>query len=195
MDKQYIIAEIKRTALENGGIPLGRGRFATQTGIRIHDWSGRYWARWGDALLEAGCTPNTLQGAYGLDKLLECFVGFARELGHFPVDAELRMKATADKSFPSHTIWRSHFGSKQDLIKRVMDYCSARDDLADVAAMYKAVTGTDPLRSHRERAIAETNGAFGHVYLIRFGKYYKIGRSNATGRREYELAIQLPEKT
>lgn len=105
------------------------------------------------------------------------------------------MRATADKSFPSHTIWRSHFGSKQDLIKRVMDYCSARDDLADVAAMYKAVTGTDPLRSHRERAIAETDGAFGHVYLIRSGKYYKIGRSNATGRREYELAIQLPEKT
>jgi hypothetical protein len=26
------------------------------------------------------------------------------------------------------------------------------------------------------------------------GQFYKIGRSNSAGRREYELAIQLPEK-
>ena len=29
---------------------------------------------------------------------------------------------------------------------------------------------------------------------MKSGRYYKIGRSNAVGRREYELAIQLPEK-
>lgn len=34
----------------------------------------------------------------------------------------------------------------------------------------------------------------GHVYLLRSGKHYKIGRSNAVGRRERELAIQLPQK-
>jgi len=33
----------------------------------------------------------------------------------------------------------------------------------------------------------------GYVYLLKSGKYYKIGRSNAPGRREYEIAIQLPE--
>jgi len=33
-----------------------------------------------------------------------------------------------------------------------------------------------------------------YVYLLKVGKYYKIGRSNAPGRREYELAIQLPER-
>jgi hypothetical protein len=32
------------------------------------------------------------------------------------------------------------------------------------------------------------------VYLLKAGRYYKIGRTNAVGRREYELAIQLPEK-
>jgi hypothetical protein len=32
------------------------------------------------------------------------------------------------------------------------------------------------------------------VYLIKSGRFYKIGRSNAAGRREYELAIQLPEE-
>ena len=32
------------------------------------------------------------------------------------------------------------------------------------------------------------------VYLLRSGRYYKIGRSNAAGRRERELVIQPPEK-
>ena len=34
----------------------------------------------------------------------------------------------------------------------------------------------------------------GFVYLMKSGRFYKIGKSNAAGRREYELAIQLPEK-
>ena len=34
----------------------------------------------------------------------------------------------------------------------------------------------------------------GFVYLIKSGRFYKIGKTNAAGRREYELAIQLPEK-
>ena len=35
---------------------------------------------------------------------------------------------------------------------------------------------------------------FGYVYLARSGAFHKIGRSNSVGRRERELAIQLPEK-
>jgi hypothetical protein len=34
----------------------------------------------------------------------------------------------------------------------------------------------------------------GQVYLMKAGSHYKIGRSNAAGRRAYELAIQLPER-
>jgi len=34
----------------------------------------------------------------------------------------------------------------------------------------------------------------GFVYLLRFGKNYKIGRTNVVGRRLRELAIQLPQK-
>jgi hypothetical protein len=36
--------------------------------------------------------------------------------------------------------------------------------------------------------------ARGPVYLMKMGRHYKIGRSNAIGRRERELAIQLPER-
>jgi hypothetical protein len=34
----------------------------------------------------------------------------------------------------------------------------------------------------------------GFVYLMKSGAHYKIGRSNAAGRREYEISIQMPEK-
>ena len=54
MDKQHIIEEIKRNAQENGGEPLGRHRFLTETGIRESDWIGRYWTKWSDAVREAG---------------------------------------------------------------------------------------------------------------------------------------------
>lgn len=35
----------------------------------------------------------------------------------------------------------------------------------------------------------------GFVHLMKFQQLYKIRRSNATGRRKRELAIQLPDKT
>jgi len=53
----------------------------------------------------------------------------------------------------------------------------------------------DIAETHSERVTARAEEIFGFVYLIRSGRYYKIGRSNAAGRRERELAIQLPEKT
>ncbi|MCV7384403.1 GIY-YIG nuclease family protein [Mycolicibacter longobardus] len=34
----------------------------------------------------------------------------------------------------------------------------------------------------------------GYVYLVRSGKFHKIGRSNDHGRRAYEIGLQLPEK-
>jgi hypothetical protein len=61
MKKQHILDEIKRTAQGNGGAPLGTDRFATATGIGEAAWRGRYWARWNDAVKEAGFTPNKRQ--------------------------------------------------------------------------------------------------------------------------------------
>lgn len=46
-------------------------------------------------------------------------------------------------------------------------------------------------RPHERETAADQ---MGFVYLMKSGRYYKIGRSNSSGRREYELAIQLPER-
>ncbi len=60
MTKEHILAEIRRTALANGGTPLGRARFFAETGIREADWLGRFWIRWSEAISEAGFSPNRL---------------------------------------------------------------------------------------------------------------------------------------
>ena len=76
--KDQIFAEIVRTAKENGGSPLGIARFRAETGIRDVEWQGKFWARWGDALKEAGLVTNSLQQAYSADFMMGKLASLAR---------------------------------------------------------------------------------------------------------------------
>lgn len=190
MDKQHILHEIKRTAETNGGMPLGRLRFFRETGIKESDWKGKYWARWNDAVTEAGLEPNKKTGAYEEGLLIERFVSLMRELGRFPVVAEIRMKVRTDPSFPNDKTF-GRFGSKSEFAAKILDYCRTRSGYDDVTILCTSI-------AHRPNAKeGDAHGSqtvIGYVYLMKSGKFYKLGRSNATGRREYELGIQLPEK-
>lgn len=91
MTKEEILAEIRRTAIENGGKPLGAARLKQETGISAYDWS-RYWVRFGEAQLEAGFEPNKLMDAYTDEYLLGRMADLARELNRYPVRNELRQR-------------------------------------------------------------------------------------------------------
>lgn len=192
--KGEILDAIRRTAAANGGQPLGRERFARETGIRQSDWLGKYWARWGDALLEAGFEPNRWQGRYGGD-VLGVLVAEVRRLGRMPTDAELKMRRREDGSFPSLVVF-SRWGSKAELVASLLAYCRERSGCGDVeevlAGLVEESAGRSP--STGEDGADVDPGAYGFVYLLKSGRYYKIGRSNAAGRRERELALQLPER-
>ncbi len=190
MNKQHILHEIKRTAEANGGIPLGRLRFFRETGIKESDWKGKYWARWNDAVSEAGLEPNQKTIAYEEELLIEKFVALMRELGRFPVVAEIRMKVRKDPGFPNDKTF-GRFGSKPEFAAKILDYCRLRSGYDDVAEFCATVA------SHLTANGDHSDGKLtivGYVYLMKSGKFYKLGRSNAAGRREYELGIQLPEK-
>jgi hypothetical protein len=188
LDREQILAEIRRCAASNGGKPLGRERFTAVTGVREHEWLGKYWARWSDAIREAGLEPNEFQVAYDDGDLLRSVADLARSLGHFPTSAELRLARRNEPSFPSEGAI-SRLGNKAVLARRVSAFCFEQSGYDDVIAICSEVVQTSAALP-----AAGTEAALGVVYLMKSGAHYKIGRTNALGRREYELAIQLPER-
>lgn len=191
ISKEHILSEIRRSASKNSGSPPGKRKFEAETGIKETDWSGRYWARWSDALKEAGYrSGNTLQGRHNDAFLLESLAQLVRELGHFPVAAELQLKRRQDPGFPSDKPFR-RFGGRTALVKQLKAWCESHGHSPDVVAICQSLPlpepPAEPVRVRREEAL-------GSVYLLKSGRYYKIGRTNAVGRRERELSIQLPEK-
>jgi hypothetical protein len=189
MEKEQILREIRRTAAENGGKSYGQQRFESETGIRRCDWD-KHWARWGDALKEAGFEPNQWSTAYGDEELLEKLAQLARELGHLPVRAELAMKARGGSGFPSPTVFR-RLGGKAEIVRRLHEYCVLHPEYNDVAQMCKDYA---PPRWSVPEGNEDRDAQIGFVYLMKSGRFHKIGHSDAPGRRQYDLAIQLPEK-
>jgi hypothetical protein len=146
-------------------------------------------ATWGDALREAGFEPNRLQPAYSEDVLIEKFIGFMRELGRFPVATEVKMRARNDDGFPWHNTF-ARFGSKGQFAKRIMEYCNSRTGYDDIIALCRPIVPAEIKEARKD----EAEEVIGFVYLMKSGSHYKVRRSNAVGRREYELTIQLPER-
>jgi hypothetical protein len=190
MKKDHILAEIRRTA--EGGKPLGMQRFSRVTGIRKADWLGTHWLRWGDALVEAGFQPNTFASAVPEEDLLGALAILTQDLGHFPIDAELKQRARSDRKFPSHSTFR-RLGNKNERARALMAYC-LKHGMDDVAALCAPIADAPESSPSKPDVEAEADDGFGFVYLLKSGRFYKIGRTNAPGRRERELAIQLPER-
>ncbi len=191
MTRAHILHEIQRTAKENDGKPLGRMKFTSETGIKTTDWMGVYWARWSEALHEAGLTPNQFQSAYDKAELLDKYAQLSKQLGRLPAEADLRLKGRSDKRFPSHSTF-SKIGMKSELVKQLLVFCRGRNGYEDVVKLCEAYAPLKPEGSSNDHAPDDVT--LGFVYLVKSGRYFKIGRSNAAGRRTYELDLQLPEK-
>lgn len=189
--RENILAEIRRVAEEGDGKAPGYERFADVTGIKEGDWRGRYWARWSDAVAEAGFSPNKMQGRSDDNEALRRYAVETERLGHPPTHAELRLIRQADRTFPSPSVYE-RLGPKAVLLTKVARYCEDRPELADVASIL-APLAVSAEEADDDDAPADVSEE-GFVYLLKSGRHYKLGRTNSLGRREYELAIQLPER-
>jgi hypothetical protein len=192
MTRDDILREIRRIATDDGGVAPGQGRFIAETGLTETDWRGRYWARWSDAIREAGLTPNEGNVAFSEEHLLANLAQLTKELGRFPVQAEIRMKARRDNEFPSHNTF-SRFGGKNAMARRLHTWCVAQGDEEAAALCVPAITPEAEARGDGE---SSDSVAAGYVYLVRHGsrREYKIGRTNNPLRREGELRTELPEQ-
>jgi len=193
MKKEHILSEIKRTAKENGGVPLGIDRFKEATGIRKEDWYGIIWTKWSDAQIEAGFEPNP---ALGEEWMLEKIIYYIGELGHFPTKPELQIKRKTDSEFPHITTLRNRLGKKPDLVKAVLDYCQSNDGFEDIIDICLPLNDSLQNASEKNYIKEVEKSKMGYVYLIKHGnhKEYKIGKTYNPIRREGEIRLELPEK-
>jgi len=186
LTKKQIIDEIRRTAKENGGIPLGTSRFKKETGVKTYDWQN-YWARFGDAQKEAGFVPNKLQQAYDEDFIMGKIIDLTRKLNKIPTILEFRVAKNDDSKMPSKNAIARLGGNKFELSQNILKYCNDKKGYEDVIKICGSIIGNSKEKGgFREKILGE-------VYLFKSGKYYKIGKTNDTVRRGSELKIQLPE--
>jgi hypothetical protein len=196
MTKERILSEIKRTADENGGIPLGIDRFREATGIRKEDWYGIFWTKWSDAQIEAGLEPNRFSlPAFDEAWMLRKIIDYVRELGHFPTRPEFMIKRNNDSEFPNTTTLRVRLGTKPQMIERVLDYCSANDGFDDIIEICLPLCGSLKASKESSESVSDANEEIGHVYLLKHDKVYKIGKSIDASRRYKDIKIQMPHKT
>jgi Meiotically up-regulated gene 113 len=183
MDRENILELMKATADQNNGQPLGRLRFETATGIKEYHWT-KHWPRYNDLVREAGLEPNTKTTAYSTLELQKFLAGLTRQLGRFPTENDLG----GPNKGPSTKVFRDRFGSKAGLVAAVREFSFSNPGWDDVLALCPAIEAktseTKPLNS------SLTDG---YVYLMKSGRYYKIGKTNHVGRREREIMVQMPD--
>jgi len=133
------VSEVKRTAAANGGAALGRLRLETETGIKEHHWR-KFWARYSDVVTEAGLTPNTKPEPWTEAEICALITKLARDLGHFPVHADIRVMKNSDPGFPNHRVIDRRLGQKPEKIAKLAAWCRANPGNEDVLAMCETAT-------------------------------------------------------
>lgn len=185
--REHILDEIRRTAAANNGEPLGIRAFEIATGIRQSEWKGRFWARWSDAVADAGLQAKTMQEGYDPDRLLEAYCVAARHFGKAPTRDELQMYYHQNEGFPEKTVFQRRFGSMGQLRGAARTWASENAAFADVVSLLPE--WKEPAKAPEpSEAIQE-----GFVYLLKSGDHYKVGRSDNVEKRIKQITIAMPE--
>jgi hypothetical protein len=184
--REKILKKICELSTKTDGRPPGARRFETETGIPQHAWRGVHWARWGDALKEAGFEPNLKQGKIEEEFFLTKLAEACRHFGKFPTAMELRMFQRKDTKFPNVKSITRHFGSLTNVPDHLARWVKENDGYFDLVKMLG-----EPAEELQRRPA--TSLKEGLVYLIQSGGHFKIGRSEELERRVKEIRIALPE--
>ena len=186
--REQILNEIRKFALANDGRAPGVRVFERETGIREGAWRGVFWARWGDAVKEAGLEPNVKQGRIEEEFFLTKIAEACRYFRKFPTAMELRMFQKQDDNFPNVKSITRHFGSLTHVPHQLAKWAKARGGYPDIVAVLGDTSSASEKTIPSASSINE-----GLVYLIRSGGHYKIGRSDELERRVKEIRTALPE--
>jgi hypothetical protein len=110
LSKQELLVELRKFVEANNGVIPGERTFVAATRIKQSAWKGKYWARWTDAVREAGFDPNAMTQKIPEEDILERLAAFITKLGRFPVRDEINMEARAVPGFPVWQTIRKRYG-------------------------------------------------------------------------------------
>ena len=188
MKREDIIQEIGRIAQVNDGIPPGSKLFENKTNLRESAWRGVYWAKWSDALAEAGFAPNRLNEAHKKSDILDHFLRACVQHKRIPTMTELRMYSRQVKGSPSHNTWTRQFGGKSGLELAAKNIAQTSAEFGHLAEIFQNVSAVDT------NVVTPNEQKDGWVYLLGSGDFYKIGRSDNLERRVKQISVSLPEE-
>lgn len=181
--RERILDEIKRLAKANGGTPPGQNLFAKETGYKPHEWE-KYWARWSDAVRDAGLTAQEWNFRQDTTLFYPKLAEAIRHYKRIPTSRELQIFRNVHPEIPHSQTLKNHFGSKAEMCVAIRQWAVANEDYADIVAMLPEVQLDE---KEKISAIKE-----GHVYLIKSGAFYKIGRGAELEKRFKQIRTALP---
>jgi hypothetical protein len=183
--RERILAEIKRIAKANGGVAPGKGVFEKETGIRKYDWSGKYWARWSDAVADAGLVAQDYKQKQDTTLFYPKLAEAVRHYGKAPTTAELNLYRKIQPNCPWDNTLRRHFGSINEAYGSLREWAKVNIKYQDIVAMISEIVipENESIRPTKE----------GHVYLIKSGAFYKIGRGDELEKRVKQIRTALPD--
>lgn len=185
--RERVISEIRRIATESGRVP-GLKSFEEQSGILRREWMGKVWARWNDAISEAGLEPNGLTERLDTAFILRSVADCCLELGRLAAANDLKLHARQHPGFPSTKTIEHHFPRRALLVDSLRTWAVQIENqqYAKISQMLPTADIAPVLSSSRQND--------GHVYLLRAGDYYKIGQSSDLEKRVKSINVALPDK-
>jgi hypothetical protein len=185
--REQITEEIRRLAVENGGRPPGQELFENRTGIKRHEWEGKVWTRWSEGLIESGLAPNEFGRKLDRTEAFTAFANLIRELQRVPTRPEFEMRRRNDPTFPSYKSVVAQFESKAHMVAALRSWAQSVQGFEDVVALLPIGT------PHEKTEGKGTKTREGHVYLIKSGAHYKIGRGEELEKRVKQIRTALPD--
>lgn len=187
--------EIRKFVGANEGEIPGERTFVAATRIKQSAWKGRYWARWTDAVREAGFDPNAMMQRIPDEDILEQLAGFITKLGRFPVRDEINVHARTTSGFPVWQTIKKRYGGMPQMAAALLDSSRKTENTA-LAKLCEERLEREALRPKADaNRPSKTAAKTGFVYL----KYspslrlYKIGKANDAHKRGAGISLLLPE--
>jgi hypothetical protein len=118
-----------------------------------------------------------------------------RQYRRYPTVSEILIEKRNNPAIPGPKAVAGKVGGRAEAIRKVRDYCSSKQDYADVAAILaqEAVAAEPENGTDENKSEAGKLRPSGYVYLVKSGKLYKIGCSENHWRRKGELHKQTSE--